>query len=617
MKRRVRIMLLPLLLLAVSCSGYGLKPDKPQAGEEIEVVVKGNFSNPFVEVVYLKENLDFDFDVVQPKRMEKGVGFALTPDTLTSYVIWRIVDSNLVYFPHGEGILIYYGKKPMPLAYYYKGLHEERAIPIAYNVEPKELEKLRKRAIRIYKKGLKYYPDDPMILGRLKIVEYFNLKDERKQAAYLNNLEKFTDSLYNTGDLKAVISAFNIGYFFSFSRTYDYFKYLSENPWIPGALDVAMSYLYQYARNLNPKDGVYWLEIGLNKYADLLVSPSSRIKNILRNYYYSLYYGKLALGDTLSAIKYLQKLREIFPLAPSPYMIEAHLRMEMGTLNYTIIDSLLATAEKCFNPIAYSFNYPFYDAESRDNAIKKNLTELYRIESRYFNKIDDLERAIAVLKKAVEIQGGPYSADYGDHDQLGYLLLEAGKIDEAIEYFSYAIVTGSESDYLSNYLKKYLADKKMPEDSIEFIIKSIIERAEKIKIKAPEFTVETIDGKRISLKDLKGKVVVLNFWATWCGPCRREIPDLNALVEKYKGRNDIVFIAITNDLKARVVNFLSNSPFNYQIAFDISDAYDKYNVKAIPTHVIIDRSGYVVARIVGSLPKMDEVLEGKLTKILK
>jgi len=616
-KRSVSIMLLSLLLLVVSCSTYRVNPVKPQMGEKVHISIKGDFKSPFVEVVYLKENLDFDFDVIPAKVENKAISFVVEPDTLTSYVIWRIVDSNIVYFPDGEGLMFYYGKKPMFLAYYYKGMHTEKAIPYAANLSPKEQKKVIRKAEKIYKKGLKYYPYDPMCFARLKILQYFKLEDERSKAKYLYELENIVDSLFNTGDLLSQVAAFNVAYFFSFSKTYDYFKQIAETPFIPGALDVAMSYLYQYARSLNPKEGAKWLEVGLNKYADYIREPSSRIRNILRNYYYSLYYAYLVQGDTIKAIDYLRKLQQIFPMDPSPYVAEASLRMEMGALSYRIIDSLLVMAEKSFNPIAYSFTYPFYDAKSRDKAVKRNLTDLYRVESRYFTNIGDTARAIAVLEKAIEVQGGDLYADFGDHEQLGDLLLATGNFEKAIKHYAYAILTGAEEDRIVKTLEGKLTSIRVAEDSVRVLVSNLKKGVEENRVAAPDFSVETIDGKKLSLKNLKGKVVVLNFWATWCGPCRREIPELNSLVEKYKGSSDVVFVAITNDLKERVANYLSQNEFKYTIAFDTDGVYEKYNVTAVPTHIIIDRNGFIFSRIVGSLPRMDEVLSQKIEKLLK
>ncbi|MDI6850924.1 MAG: TlpA disulfide reductase family protein [bacterium] len=616
-KRRVSIMMLSLLLIFVSCKSYEVRPSRPQMGQKVEITVKGNFNSPLVEVIYLKENLDFDFDVLPAKVEAKSISFDIAPDTLTSYVIWRIVDSNLVYFPNGEGLVFYYGKKPMRLACYYKGMHTEKAIPYPVNLTPVEQRKVIKKAEKIYKKGLKYYPSCPVCFSRLKILQYFKLKDEQSRAKYLYKLEKTLDSLFNTGDLMAQVAAFNVAYFFSFPKTYDYFKYLSENPFIPGALDVAMSYLYQYARSLDPKEGAKWLEIGLNKYSDYIKEPSSRIKNILRNYYYSLYYAYLVQGDTVKAIDYLRKLQQIYPMDPSPYVAEASLRMEMGTLNYRIIDSLLVIAEKSFNPIAYSHTYPFYDAKSRDKAVKRNLTDLYRVESRYFLNIGDTGRAVAVLEKAIQVQGGDLYADFGDHEQVGDLLFATGNFEKAVKHYAYAVITGAEEERILKDFQEKLKSTSISRDSITILIFNLKKIIEENKVPAPDFLVETIDGQKLRLKDLKGKVVVLNFWATWCGPCRREIPELNNLVEKYKDNSNVIFVGVTNDLRERVANFLSRNEFRYIITFDVDSVYEKYNVTAVPTHVIIDKNGFITSRIVGSLPHMDEILSQKIEKMLK
>ncbi len=616
--RRIAVMVSIIMLVVLAgCSKVKVIPEEPQAGDGVTIILKENLKNPIMEVVYLKNNLDFQFDVISPQKQEGKWVFKFDSDTLTSYAIWRVVDSDSIYFEDGSGLIFYYGNKPQHLAYYYCGLHKEKAIPYPRSVKEKEQRKIITRAVKCYDREMKYYPGEPMAFGRKKVVEYFKIKDERKRAKYLYDLEKTADSLYENGDLLSIVSAFNVAYFFSFSKTYDYFKYISEHPYIPGALDVAMSYLYQYARNLSPQDGVKWLEVGLNKYAEFIQEPSSRIKNVLRNYYYSLYYGYLVQGDTITALKYLQRVREILPHDPEPYFVEASLRMDMGTLNYRIVDSLLASAEKLFNPVSYSFTYPFYSREERHKSVSRKKTNLYRVESRYFINVGNPEKAIESLQRAIEAQGGDLNADYGDHEMLGDLLLDSGDIEKAIQHYAFAVVTGSEEENLRKMVSEKLGQKGIEKDSVDFLILNLEQQVRQNLVSAKDFEVQALNGKKIALKDLKGKIVVLNFWATWCGPCRREIPDLNRLVDKYSGNKDVVFIGITDDQKQRVSNFLGQNEFKYTVAFDISNTYEKYNVTAVPTHVIIDRSGYISARIVGSLPEMDKILGEKIEKLLK
>jgi thiol-disulfide isomerase/thioredoxin len=111
---------------------------------------------------------------------------------------------------------------------------------------------------------------------------------------------------------------------------------------------------------------------------------------------------------------------------------------------------------------------------------------------------------------------------------------------------------------------------------------------------APPFTVKDMNGKTYSLKDLKDKVVVLNFWFTECMPCIKEMPELNNLVKKYNTKN-VVFLAIANSEKAKIVKFLKKNSFTYSIVpKDVKNTVlEDYNINAYPTHIIIDKASNV------------------------
>ncbi|MEO0235890.1 MAG: redoxin domain-containing protein [candidate division WOR-3 bacterium] len=618
MKKEVRItMLLMLTMLALSCSKIHLKPSKPQAGERVIIVSELKLHDPILEVILFKENVDFEYFAVKGKKEKDFWVFGIQTDTITSYVLWRIVDGDSVFFEDGNGLIVFYGNKPMRLAYYYKGLHAEKAIPYAFPVSDKEKDRLISRALRYYKKELKYHPGEPLAFGRMKAIKAFLIKDEKKKARYLYELEKEIDSLFETKNLYATLSAFNVAYLFDFSRTYDYFKVLSEQPYLPGILDASLNYLYQYARSLGPQQGVKWLEVGLEKYREFLEEPSTKLKNTLRNYYLSLHYGYMALGDTLKALDCLWKLRDLNPFDPEPYMVEASVRMAMGTLNYRTVDSLLYIAGNLFHPVANCYNFPFYPKDQRIERLKRKKLGYYRIMAKYYENAGEVDSAIASMRQIIELQGGDLMADYGDHENLGSLLLSKGDVSGAVNAFANAVVTGSEWGYLKESITNDLKKRGFSQDSIEKIITEIESKYKEVRIKAPEVTLITLDGKQVKLSDYKGKVVVLNFWATWCGPCRREIPDLNKLVDEYIENKDIVFVAITNDKRERVLNFLGTNEFKYMITFDPGNAYEKYNVMAVPTHVIIGKDGYIHARIVGSLPQMDQILKEKIESAVK
>lgn len=113
-------------------------------------------------------------------------------------------------------------------------------------------------------------------------------------------------------------------------------------------------------------------------------------------------------------------------------------------------------------------------------------------------------------------------------------------------------------------------------------------------------SLKDLTGKPVSLADAKGKVVLLNFWATWCGPCRAEIPDLNELQEKYKDQLEIIGLAVDVDDPAALPKFVKNADMRYRVAVASDDVRAKYGgIAALPTSFVIDTQGRVVQKHVG------------------
>lgn len=108
------------------------------------------------------------------------------------------------------------------------------------------------------------------------------------------------------------------------------------------------------------------------------------------------------------------------------------------------------------------------------------------------------------------------------------------------------------------------------------------------------FNEKDMKGTRFNLKELKGKMVVLNFWFINCGPCRMEIPKLNELVEAYKNNPDVVFIAVALDDKYDIEEFLKTNPFTYHIIDGGRYLASRYGINTYPTNVVLDKEGKVI-----------------------
>jgi cytochrome c biogenesis protein CcmG/thiol:disulfide interchange protein DsbE len=117
---------------------------------------------------------------------------------------------------------------------------------------------------------------------------------------------------------------------------------------------------------------------------------------------------------------------------------------------------------------------------------------------------------------------------------------------------------------------------------------------------APDFKVKDLEGKEISLADSKGKVVLLNFWASWCGPCRAEIPGLIDLQKKYRDRVQIIGLIVDDDDETEVRNVVKSEAINYPVAFTTSQVRLDYGgIAALPTVFVINADGRVVQKHVG------------------
>src|SRR5205085_12258571 len=118
----------------------------------------------------------------------------------------------------------------------------------------------------------------------------------------------------------------------------------------------------------------------------------------------------------------------------------------------------------------------------------------------------------------------------------------------------------------------------------------------------PAFTAVDLDGRSVSSESFRGKVVILNFWATWCGPCRAEIPDLVALQERYRDTLQVIGISQDEAPVDVVKRFAADHRVNYPVAMMTPEIEKLYpGISALPTSFIVDRESRVVQKHVGML----------------
>ena len=155
-----------------------------------------------------------------------------------------------------------------------------------------------------------------------------------------------------------------------------------------------------------------------------------------------------------------------------------------------------------------------------------------------------------------------------------------------------------EPDYLFTELASLVKYEHMQaeSDNPQFAQAMAKLEAADAKRQKADFTLTDLHGKNWHLRDLQGKVVLVNFWATWCPPCRKEMPDLQALYDKYKDQGFIV-LSISDEEEPKVAAFIAEKKINYPVLLDPGRKInDLFEVEGIPKSFVYDRAGKMVAQ---------------------
>jgi len=159
-------------------------------------------------------------------------------------------------------------------------------------------------------------------------------------------------------------------------------------------------------------------------------------------------------------------------------------------------------------------------------------------------------------------------------------------------------------------------EKKFMKEAQAKMQDNIPYKSELLGKEAIPFSVTDMNGNNYSLENLKGKVIVINFWFVECKPCVMEMPELNKLVDKYKGK-DVVFLGFANNDKAKIESFLKSKSFDYNIIANSGNIANIYNVMSFPTHLIIDKNSIVSYTAVGLGPNTLQEINTTIESLIK
>ena len=256
--------------------------------------------------------------------------------------------------------------------------------------------------------------------------------------------------------------------------------------------------------------------------------------------------------------------------------------------------------------------------------IDKGKARVFVLEARATGNLGDPEDALKLAMKSWETAPNAESAR-----EIGKWLVKLNRGPEAIEYYADAFAMDdtrttdadrahdrtrlSELYTARNGSEKGLGDAVLQAYDKTAALKR--DRLASIKLKDPnagatdilDFTLPSADGREsVALASLKGKTVVMDFWATWCGPCKIQHPMIEEIRKRYESSNNVVFLSVNSEADHSVVPpFLKEMHWDSHIYYDAGIAR-MLNVSSIPTVVILDRNGKISSRMIGFIPERFE-----------
>lgn len=308
-----------------------------------------------------------------------------------------------------------------------------------------------------------------------------------------------------------------------------------------------------------------------------------------------------------------------------------------------------------YNSIAWPLAEEGKDLDFAAKISKSSLDLLKKAE----NSLDDKPQYLTPnqYKKNIKSSYNMYA------DTYALILFKQGNVKEAIDYQKVAIGEGKDPELNERYIQFLLEDKqyqavsdkanaflndgkgskKMTEyyktafteinkdGDFDAVIADIEKKAHEKELadlkksmlneEAPAFALKNMDGEEITLASLKGKTVILDFWATWCGPCKASFPGMQKVVEKYKDNDDVVLLFVDTmedgaDREKKVADFISKNKYDFNVIFDTKnketeefDIASSYEVSGIPTKVIIGPDGKMNFKVVGFSGQNEKMMQ--------
>jgi len=242
-------------------------------------------------------------------------------------------------------------------------------------------------------------------------------------------------------------------------------------------------------------------------------------------------------------------------------------------------------------------------AEGAGSSLSQALGTLY-------TAAGDRERAVAAYERALQANGDPRQIA----SSVNQIYLTSGHPEKAIAFLERVAPRAPLNAGVMGELA-YACERAGQREKADGWRRKVEASAQPVGQPAPDFTLRDMEGQEVRLSDLRGKVVFLAFWASWCGPCRAEAPHLEALYRNYRDQG-LVLLGLNREPEHAAEASFARKTFTYPLLLDAGVVFQQYGIDALPTTFVIDRDGKIAGRHVGFDPGGEKQFEEEIEKLL-
>ncbi len=256
--------------------------------------------------------------------------------------------------------------------------------------------------------------------------------------------------------------------------------------------------------------------------------------------------------------------------------------------------------------------------EDREYTLAMNLYG----EAMVLNKLNKNKDAETLLARALKFSKGE---EDGMNELYSKVLIANSEYEEALNKIEYFIKSGKSTKAMDGLLKEAYVKKNGSDAGFDKLLNSFNSKADEklagqiksqmLNEPAPDFTLTNLKGQKVSLKDLKGKIVVVDFWATWCGPCVSSFPAMETVIKKFSGEPNVKFLFVNTwenvkDKKENAEKFIEKNKYPFEVLLDTENkVVGEYHVAGIPTKFFIDKNGNIRFKSVGYSGNDDQMVK--------